>query len=70
MVWEKKEGIWQSQFVPAGEGVVRWTDVRQALKDVQFHGMTTLYAVYPARDLADRKRLVKRELETLKQLFG
>jgi len=29
-----------------------------------------LYAVYPAKDLADRRRLVKQELETLKQLLG
>jgi sugar phosphate isomerase/epimerase len=70
VVWAKKENLWESQFVPAGEGIVRWTDVRQALKDVDFNGMATLYAVYAAKDLADRKRLVKRELETLKELLG
>jgi sugar phosphate isomerase/epimerase len=70
VVWGKKENGWESQFVPAGDGIVRWTDVRQALKDVQFNGLTTLYAVYAANDLADRKRLVKRELETLKKLLG
>jgi sugar phosphate isomerase/epimerase len=70
VLWEKKENLWESQFVPAGTGIVRWSDVRQALQDVQFRGMTTLYAVYAAKDLADRKRLVKQELETLKQLLG
>jgi sugar phosphate isomerase/epimerase len=70
VVWEKKENVWEFQFVPAGEGHVRWNDVRQALNDVQFNGMTTLYAVYAAKDLADRRRLVKQELETLTKLLG
>jgi sugar phosphate isomerase/epimerase len=70
VVWEKKENLWESRFVPAGEGIVRWNDVRQALEDVQFNGMATLYAVYAAKDLADRKRLVKQELDTLKELLG
>jgi sugar phosphate isomerase/epimerase len=70
VVWEKKGETWESQFVPAGEGIVRWGEVRQALRDVHFNGMTTLYAVYAARDLADRRRLVKQELETLKRVLA
>jgi sugar phosphate isomerase/epimerase len=70
VIWEKKENLWEYQFVPAGEGIVRWTDVRQALEDVQFNGAATLYSVYAARDLAARKGLVKHELERVKELLG
>jgi sugar phosphate isomerase/epimerase len=70
VIWEQNGNLWESRFVPAGQGIVRWTDVRQALEDVAFHGLTTLYAVYVAKDLADRKRLVKHERETLKRLLG
>jgi sugar phosphate isomerase/epimerase len=70
VLWEKQDDTWESQFVPAGEGIVRWSEVRRALEDARFDGMTTLYAVYAAKDLADRKRLVQQELAAVKTLLG
>ena len=71
MLWEKsdKQG-WQFHVVPAGDGIVRWNDVAQAVKDCKFNGTISLHAEYETKDLDERKALAKRELDFLKKLLG
>jgi sugar phosphate isomerase/epimerase len=66
MAWEKKKGIWQYHVVPAGEGIVRWDEFAQGIKEVRFNGTISLHGEYETKDLAERKRLARAELEFLK----
>ena len=70
MLWEKKKDAWDSHVVPAGEGIVRWTDVAAGLKDVRFSGTISLHAEYEEKDVGRRKELAKSELAFLKKHFG
>ena len=71
MLWEKSdEQGWQYHTVPAGDGIVRWNDVAQAVKDCRFNGTISLHAEYEEKDLDKRKGLAKRELAFLKKLLG
>ncbi len=70
MLWEKKKGAWQYEVVPAGEGIVRWTDAAAGLKESRFNGTITLHAEYEEKDVARRKNLAKAELAFLKRHFG
>jgi len=71
MLWEKsdKQG-WQYHVVPAGDGVVRWDDVAAGVKECRFNGTISLHGEYETKDLDERKRLAKRELDFLKKLLG
>ena len=71
MLWEKsdKQG-WQSHVVPAGDGIVRWGDVAQGVKECKFNGTISLHGEYETKDLDERKALAKRELEFLKKLLA
>ena len=42
--------------MPAGEGIVKWNEVRQGLKDCKFQGTISLHGEYEAKDLDERKR--------------
>ena len=53
-----------------GDGIVRWNEVGQALKEAKFNGTISLHGEYEAKDLAQRKQLAKNELETLKNVYG
>jgi sugar phosphate isomerase/epimerase len=68
MLWEKtdKQG-WQYHVVPAGDGIVRWDEVAQGVKDSRFNGTISLHGEYETKDLDERKTLAKRELEFLKK---
>ncbi len=71
MLWEKSESKgWQVRVVPAGDGIVRWNDVAQAVKDRKFNGTISLHGEYETKDLDERKALAKRELEFLKKLLS
>src|SRR5262249_19602877 len=70
MAWDKAGDGWKSHVVPAGEGIVRWKDVGAAVKDVKFNGTISLHGEYETKDLNERKRLAKAELELLKKLLG
>jgi L-ribulose-5-phosphate 3-epimerase len=70
MLWEKKKDAWEYHVVPAGEGIVRWTDVAAGLKDVRFSGTISLHGEYEAKDLSQRKELAKAELAFLKKHLG
>ncbi|MCI0458772.1 MAG: sugar phosphate isomerase/epimerase [Gemmataceae bacterium] len=66
MVWEKRKQGWQHHVVPVGEGIVRWNEVAQGLKECRFHGTVSLHGEYETKDLTERKRLAKHELMLLK----
>jgi sugar phosphate isomerase/epimerase len=66
MAWEKAPGSWKSHVVPAGEGIVRWSEVAQGLKECNYNGTVSLHAEYETRDLSERKELAKRELAFLR----
>jgi sugar phosphate isomerase/epimerase len=70
IAWVKPEGPagrgWRHHVVPAGEGIVRWDEVAQGLKECGFNGTLSLHGEYETKDLAERKRLAKQELALLK----
>ena len=70
MLWEKGRAGWRYRVVPAGQGIVRWPEVGQAVKESRFNGTVSLHGEYEANDLGERKRLAKEELVLLKRLFG
>jgi sugar phosphate isomerase/epimerase len=67
MHWTKGQDTWNAHVVPAGEGIVRWADFAQGIKEIKFSGTISLHAEYPAKDLETRKELAKRELAFLKE---
>jgi sugar phosphate isomerase/epimerase len=67
MLWAKGKDGWHSHVVPAGEGIVRWVEVGQAVKDVRFNGTVSLHGEYETKDLDERKALAKQELALLKK---
>ena len=70
MLWEKGRAGWRSRVVPAGQGIVRWPEVGQAVKENRFNGTVSLHGEYEVKDLDERKRLAKEELALLKRLFS
>jgi sugar phosphate isomerase/epimerase len=70
MVWERVKDEWRHRVVPAGEGVVRWPEVAEGLKDCHFKGTVSLHAEYEAQDLGERKKLARQELAFLKARLG
>jgi sugar phosphate isomerase/epimerase len=67
MLWEKGKDGWKSQVVPAGDGIVRWPEVGQGLKDCKFNGTVSLHGEYEVKDLDERKKIAKQELAFLKK---
>jgi sugar phosphate isomerase/epimerase len=67
MLWTKGAKGWSTHVVPAGDGIVRWDDFAQGIKETKFNGTISLHAEYEAKDLPARKELAKRELAFLKQ---
>jgi len=67
MLWEKKGDVWDRKIVPAGEGIVRWPEVRLGLKDCVFDGIISLHGEYETNDLAERQRLARAELAFLRK---
>jgi sugar phosphate isomerase/epimerase len=65
--WDKSKDGWTFHVVPAGEGIVRWSDVGRAVKECKFNGTVSLHGEYEAKDLDERKQLARRELELLKK---
>jgi sugar phosphate isomerase/epimerase len=70
MLPEKQKDTWQYHVVPVGDGIVHWNEVGQALKEARFNGTISVHGEYETKDLAERKRLAKKELEALKKLAG
>ncbi len=70
MAWEKLKDGWKHHVVPAGEGIVRWNEVGQAVKEHGFNGTVSLHGEYEAKDLAERKQLAKREWALLQKHLG
>ena len=70
MLWEKDKAGWKYHVVPAGDGIVRWADVGQAVKETKFNGTISLHGEYETKDIAERKELAKRELALLKKVIG
>jgi sugar phosphate isomerase/epimerase len=66
MAWERDAKGWSHRVVPAGEGIVRWPEVAQGVKDCRFNGTISLHGEYEASDLTERKRLAKQELALLR----
>lgn len=69
MLWSKTAQGWSYHVVPAGEGIVRWSEVGQAVRDVNYQGTISLHGEYAAKDLNERIELAKRELSMLKKLW-
>ncbi len=67
MLYEKPKAAWTFKVVPVGQGIVRWDEVAQGLKEQKFNGTISLHGEYEAKDLAERKKLAKEELEMLKK---
>ncbi len=70
MAWEKQKQGWKFHVVPVGEGIVRWDEVGQGLKESGFKGTISLHAEYETKDPAERKALAKKELAALKEHFS
>jgi sugar phosphate isomerase/epimerase len=70
MAWSHQKQAWQHRVVPAGEGIVRWDEVAQGLKECHFAGTVSLHGEYEAKDQAERLRLAKQELAFLKGRFS
>jgi sugar phosphate isomerase/epimerase len=66
MAWERGANGWGHRVVPAGEGIVRWPEVSQGLKECRFNGTISLHGEYETRDLAERRKLAIQELAFLK----
>jgi sugar phosphate isomerase/epimerase len=69
MLWHKGPKGWQAEVVPAGDGIVRWPEVAQAVKACGYDGVISLHGEYEAKDLEERRELAKKELAFLKQTF-
>jgi sugar phosphate isomerase/epimerase len=67
MLWEKDKDGWKSRVVPAGEGIVRWNEVGQGLKECKFNGTVSLHGEYEVKELEERKKLARTELALLKK---
>ena len=70
MLWEKKEKGWAHRVVPAGDGIVLWSEVAQGLKDCKFNGTISLHGEYDTKTQEERLKLAKEELTYLKKHFG
>jgi sugar phosphate isomerase/epimerase len=70
MAWTKDRRGWHHEVVPAGDGIVRWNEVAQGLKERRFDGTISLHGEYHTRDLAQRKQLAKQELALVKKHLG
>jgi sugar phosphate isomerase/epimerase len=70
MAWEKGKDGWKVRVVPAGEGIVRWNEVAQAIQESGFRGGVSLHGEYEAKDLAERKSLARKELAFLRARLG
>jgi sugar phosphate isomerase/epimerase len=70
MVWAKGKKGWTASVAPVGDGIVRWNEVAQGLKDCKYAGTISLHGEYEAKDLDERKKLAKAELAALKKAFG
>jgi sugar phosphate isomerase/epimerase len=70
MLWAKGKDGWHFHVVPAGEGIVRWTEVGQAARDCKFQGTVSLHGEYETKDLAERRALAQRELALLKKYLA
>jgi sugar phosphate isomerase/epimerase len=69
MVWEKGAKGWAYHVAPAGEGIVRWSEVAQAVKESKFNGTISLHGEYETKDQAERLQKAKDELAFLKKLI-
>jgi sugar phosphate isomerase/epimerase len=69
MVWDKGAKGWSYRVAPAGEGIVHWSDVAQAVKENKFNGTISLHGEYETKDQAERLALAKQELAFLKKLL-
>jgi sugar phosphate isomerase/epimerase len=70
MVWEKGAKGWAYRVAPAGEGIVRWSEVAQAIKESKFDGTISLHGEYETKDQAERLQKAKDELAFLKKLLA
>lgn len=70
ILWEKPKADWVFRVVPAGQGIVRWSDASKGITDVKFDGTIVLHGEYEAKDLSNRKTLAINELAFLKKHFA
>ena len=45
-VWEKTDGIWQTRWVPLGQGMVRWPVFFRLLSRMEFQGPLSWHIEY------------------------
>jgi sugar phosphate isomerase/epimerase len=69
MLWTKDKGGWKYNVVPAGEGIVRWSEVAAGLKESKFNGTISLHGEYETTSLDERRKLAKQELALLKKVL-
>jgi L-ribulose-5-phosphate 3-epimerase len=70
MVWEKGAKGWAPRVAPAGDGIVHWSEVGQAVKESKFNGTISLHGEYETKDQAERLQKAKDELAFLKKLLA
>jgi sugar phosphate isomerase/epimerase len=71
MAWEHRGNTWAVHIVPAGQGIVPWGEVGQALKQARFNGTVSLHAEYEEiKGAQERKKAAKEELAFLKKHLG
>lgn len=70
IVAKKADGV-KRTVVPAGEGIVNWSEVQKALvKERKYDGFISLHGEYEAADLADRMQKAKVEHQFLVKLLA
>jgi sugar phosphate isomerase/epimerase len=70
MVWDKGAKSWSYHVTPAGEGIVHWSEVAEAVKESKFNGTISLHGEYETKDQAERLQKAKDELAFLKKLLS
>jgi sugar phosphate isomerase/epimerase len=70
MAWQKSGDDWSAHVVPAGQGIVRWNEVAQGLKNCRYNGTISLHGEYETKDLEERKQLARAEVEFLRKKLG
>lgn len=70
MEWVKSTGGWANRVVPANQGIVRWKDVGQALKNSGYQGIISLHGEYEMNGAEARGRAAAAEKAFLEKLFA
>lgn len=70
MEWKRGGGGWANRVVPAGQGIVKWKEVGQALKNSGYQGTISLHGEYELNGAPARGLAAAAEMAFLKEQFA